>query len=65
MKICIISDLQRGIKAIFEWPHLGWFVKRGEAVHRYYMQHVAENLYQEALKTKKKEDNLRDDFKRN
>jgi hypothetical protein len=28
------------------------------------MQHVAENLYKEAGKTEKKEDNLRDDFRK-
>jgi hypothetical protein len=33
----------RGIKRVFEQPHLGWFVQRGEAVYRYCMQHVAEN----------------------
>jgi hypothetical protein len=44
--------------------HLGWSVERGEAVHRYCMQHVTENLYMEAEKSGKKEDNLRDDFRR-
>jgi hypothetical protein len=58
MKICVISDRHRGIKGVFERPHLGW------SVHRYYMQHVAENLYKEAGKSGKKEDNLRDDFRR-
>jgi hypothetical protein len=33
-------------------------------VHRYYMQHVTENLYKEVRKSEKKEDNLRDDFRR-
>jgi hypothetical protein len=28
------------------------------------MQHVAENLYKEAEKSRKKEDNLMDDFRR-
>jgi hypothetical protein len=28
------------------------------------MQHVAENLYKEAEKSEKKEDNLRDDFRK-
>jgi hypothetical protein len=28
------------------------------------MQHVTENLYKEARKSEKKEDNLRDDFRR-
>jgi MULE transposase domain len=35
MKICVISDRHRGINGVFEWPHLGWSVQRGEAVHRY------------------------------
>jgi hypothetical protein len=64
MKICIISDRHRGIKGVFERLHLGWSIQRGEAVHRYCMQHVAENLYKEAEKSGKKEDNLRDDFRR-
>jgi MULE transposase domain len=64
MKICVISDHHRGIKRVFERPHLGWFVQRGEAVHRYYMQHVAKNLYKKARKSEKKEDNLIDDFRR-
>jgi hypothetical protein len=64
MKICVISDRHRGIKRVFKRPHLGWSVQHGEAVHRYCMQHVAENLYKEAEKSGKKEDNLRDDFRR-
>jgi hypothetical protein len=64
MRICIISDRHRGIKRVFERPHLGWLVQRGEAVHRYCMHHVVENLYKEPRKSRKKEDNLRDDFRR-
>jgi hypothetical protein len=64
MKIRVISDRHRGVKGVFERPHLGWSVQRGEAVHRYCMQHVAENLYKEAEKSGKKEDNLRDDFRK-
>jgi hypothetical protein len=64
MKICVISDRHTGIKGVFERPHLGWFVQHGEAVHRYCMQHVAENLYEEAGKSEKKEDNLINDFRR-
>jgi ABC-type branched-subunit amino acid transport system ATPase component len=67
MKICVISDRHRGIKRVFQRPHLGWSVECGEAVHRYCMQHIAENLYKEAEKFEKyekKEDNLRDDFRR-
>jgi hypothetical protein len=64
MKICVISDHHGGIKAIFERPYLGWSVQHGEEIHRYCMQHIAENLYKEAKKTEKKENNLRDDFRR-
>jgi MULE transposase domain len=64
MKICVISDRHKGIKGVFERPHLGWSVQRGEAVHRYCMQHVAENLYREVKKSGKKKDNLRDNFRR-
>jgi MULE transposase domain len=64
IKICVISDRHRGIKSIFERPHLGWSVQCGETVHRYCMQYVAENLYKKAEETGKKEDNLRDDFRR-
>jgi MULE transposase domain len=64
MKICVIFDRHKGIKRVFERPHLGWSVQRGDAVHQYCMQHVAEKLYKEVEKSGKKEDNLRDDFKR-
>jgi hypothetical protein len=64
MKICVIFDRHRGIKGVFQRRHLGWFVERGEAVHRYCMQHATENLYNEAEKSGKKKDNLRDDFRR-
>jgi hypothetical protein len=40
--MCYI-DRHRGIKGVFQRPHLGWSVERGEAVHRYCMQHVAKN----------------------
>jgi MULE transposase domain len=60
IKICIISDRHRGIKGVFQQLHLGWSVQRGEAIHRYYMQHVTEILLKEAKKSgKKEEDNLR------
>jgi hypothetical protein len=64
MKIYVISDRHKEIKGVFERPHLRWFVLRGDTVHRYCMLHVTKNLYKEARKSKKKEDNLRDDFKR-
>jgi hypothetical protein len=64
MKICVISDHHREIKGVFERPHLGWSVQHGEVVHWYCMQHVTENLYKEAGKSGKKEDNLRDDFRK-
>jgi MULE transposase domain len=64
MKIYVISDRHKRIKGVFERPHLGWYVQRGETVHRYCMQHVAENLYKEVGKSEKKEDNLRDDFRK-
>jgi hypothetical protein len=43
MKICVIFDRHKGIKGVFERPHLGWSVQRGEAVYWYCMQHVAKN----------------------
>jgi MULE transposase domain len=64
MKIYVISDRHRGIKGVFERSHLGWFVQHGEAVHQYCMQHVADNLYKEAGKSRKKEDNLIDNFRK-
>jgi MULE transposase domain len=64
MKICVISDHHKRIKRVFQQPHLGWSIERGEAVHRYCMQYIAENLYKKAKKSRKKEDNLRDDFRR-
>jgi hypothetical protein len=64
MKICVIFDRHRGIKGVFRRSYFGWCAERGEAVHRYCMQHVVENLYKEARKSEKKEDNLRDDFRR-
>jgi hypothetical protein len=57
-------DRHRGIKEVFERSHLGWSVQRGGVVHWYCMQHVVENLYKEAEKSGKKEDNLRDDFRK-
>jgi hypothetical protein len=53
MKICVISDRQREIKGVFERPHLGWSVQHEEAIHRYCMQHVAENLYKKVGKSGK------------
>jgi hypothetical protein len=47
IKICVISDRHRGIKGVFQRPYLGWSVECGEVVHRYCMQHVVENLYNE------------------
>jgi hypothetical protein len=64
MKICVIFDRHKGIKKVFERPHLGWFVQCEEAVHRYCMQYIVENLYKEVGKSTKKEDNLSDDFRR-
>jgi hypothetical protein len=40
IKICVIFDRHRGIKGVFQWPHLGWSVECGEVIHRYCMQHV-------------------------
>jgi MULE transposase domain len=27
MKICVISDCHKGIKGVFQRPHLGWFIE--------------------------------------
>jgi MULE transposase domain len=64
IKICVISDRHRRIKRVFQRPHLGWSAECGEAVHRYCMQYIVENLYKETRKFRKKEDNLMDDFRR-
>jgi MULE transposase domain len=61
---CVISDRHKGIKGVFERSYLGWSVQHGEAVHRYCMQHVVENLYKKAGKSGKKKDNLIDDFRK-
>ena len=44
-RFCIISDRHKGIKAVFERPQYGWSEENGQVVHRYCLQHVAENLY--------------------
>ena len=43
--ICVISDQHISIKNTMSAPNLGWCEERGEAVHRYCSQHIAENLY--------------------
>lgn len=58
-KMCVLSDRHKGIKAVFEYPQYGWSEANSEAVHRYCMQHVAENLY-----SKFPDDNLKKLFKR-
>jgi MULE transposase domain len=62
-KICIIFDYNKGIKEIFDRPHLRWSEQHGEAIHRYCMQYIVENLYKEVGKYGQKEQNLKDDFK--
>jgi hypothetical protein len=64
MKIYIISNRHRKIKVIFYQPQLRWSVEHGEAVHRYYIQHVIQNLYKETKRAGQRENNLKDDFKR-
>jgi hypothetical protein len=44
-RICVISDQHKAIKAIFEHPQYGWSEENEDAVHRYCMQHISENLY--------------------
>jgi hypothetical protein len=51
MKICVISHRHRGIKRVFQRPHLGWSVEREDAVHRYCMQHITKILYKEIKKS--------------
>jgi hypothetical protein len=58
MKIYVIFGRHRRIKGVFERPHLEWSVQRGEAVHRYCMQHIVKKLYKEAEKSEKKENKI-------
>jgi uncharacterized protein YlxW (UPF0749 family) len=44
-QICIISDQQKAIKAIFEYPEYDWSEENRDVVHQYCMQYVSENLY--------------------
>jgi metallophosphoesterase superfamily enzyme len=44
-KIIVISDQHLGIRAVFERSDFGWQESAGEAVHRYYTQHIAQNVY--------------------
>jgi hypothetical protein len=44
-KICVISNQHLRIKAIFQYPQYGWSEQNRDVVHRYYMQHISENLY--------------------
>jgi hypothetical protein len=59
-KICIISDRHKGIKMVFNRPHLGWFKQRGEAIHQYYMQQITKKNIQRRWKigTKNKISNM-------
>ena len=42
--VCVISDQHLGIKHVLNSPNYGWNTNTGEAVHRYCMQHISENL---------------------
>jgi hypothetical protein len=46
-KITVISDQHLGIRAVFERPYFEWQKSAGEAVHRYYTQHIAQNVYKD------------------
>jgi hypothetical protein len=44
-KIILISDQHLSIRAVFERPDFEWQESAGEAVHHYYTQHIAQNVY--------------------
>jgi hypothetical protein len=44
-KIIVISYQHLGIRAVFERPDFGWQESVGEAIHYYYTQHIAQNVY--------------------
>jgi hypothetical protein len=44
-KITVISDQHLGIRVVFKRSDFGWQKSAGEAVHRYYTQHIAQNVY--------------------
>jgi MULE transposase domain len=46
-KITVISDQHLGIRRIFERPDFGWKESTGDVVHRYYTQHIAQNVYKD------------------
>jgi hypothetical protein len=46
-KITVISDQHLSIRSVFEWPDFGWQKSAGEVVHRYYTQHIAQNVYKD------------------
>jgi hypothetical protein len=46
-KIIIISDQHLGIRAVFERLDFGWQESADEIIHRYYTQHIAQNVYKD------------------
>jgi hypothetical protein len=52
-KITMISDQHLGIRGVFERPDFGWQESTGETVHRYCIQHIAQNVYKDCHMKKK------------
>jgi hypothetical protein len=46
-KITVISDQNLDIRAVFERPDFSWQKLAGEVVHRYCIQHIAQNVYKD------------------
>jgi hypothetical protein len=46
-KITIISYQHLGIRIVFERPYFRWQKSASETVHRYYTQHIAQNMYKD------------------
>jgi hypothetical protein len=44
-RICVISAQQKAIKVVFKYSQYDWSEENEDIVHRYYMQHISENLY--------------------
>jgi quinolinate synthase len=57
-KIIVISDQHLGIRIIFERPNFLWQKSACEVVHRFYIQHIAQNVYNDFHMKKKSKDSF-------
>jgi hypothetical protein len=46
-KMTVISDQHLDIRAVFDRLDFGWQESTDEVVHRYYTQHIAQNMYKD------------------